>query len=339
MKALISILSLILVMMVSGMTFASTSLTGEVETQQGFVKISKERELYVDYVAPKKGQPTLIILNGLTYSTIDWDDFVRPLQKHGVGILRYDMWGMGKTLLKYAPSVAPAKYEEQIEDLKKLLTVMKLKGPFNLVGLSYGGGIGLGFAGQYPKDVKNLILIAPYTEPLAGQYNWIMAQIWATRQMFPFNHSTDDELYDYFLHQIVYATYPQSEPVVLRNPFILESVYNMVRGIRKYRPIDDLDKLKVPTHLMVARKDQYIPADVLERFWANVPATAKRSRLFVNKSEHKIPEAVPNFAASWVYQIAIGNELLQNGTDFEGFPFDGIARSEKDVIRLNAGKE
>ncbi|RYZ83574.1 MAG: hypothetical protein EOP04_19720 [Proteobacteria bacterium] len=181
--------------------------------------------------------------------------------------------------------------------------------------------------------------MAPYTEPLAGQYRWIMAQIWATRQMFPFNKASDDELYDYFLRQIVYATYPQSEPVVLRNPFILESVYNMVRGIRKYRPIDELDNLKVPTHMMVARKDQYIPADVLESFWDKVPAKSKRSRIFINNSEHKIPEAVPNFAASWVYQIATGNPLLQEGTDFEGYPFEGEARAGKKVIRLTSGKE
>ncbi|RYZ85068.1 MAG: alpha/beta hydrolase [Proteobacteria bacterium] len=183
-------------MMISGMTFAATSSSEEAGTQQGFVKITKERELFVDYVAPKEGENTLIVLNGLTYATIDWDVFVKPLLKRGVGVLRYDMWGQGKTLVKYAPSIAPANYEDQVEDLKKLLTVMNLKGPFNLVGLSYGGGIGLGFAAAYPKDVKNLILMAPYTEPLAGQYNWIMAQIWATRQMFPFNKASDDELYD-----------------------------------------------------------------------------------------------------------------------------------------------
>lgn len=333
MKALLSILSIIIVLMVSGFAFAAP------ETYKGFVKVSKDRELFVDYVAPEADQPTLIILNGLTYSTIDWDNFIRPLQKRGVGLLRYDMFGMGETLLKYAPMKESISYEDQIRDLKKLLEVMKFKGPFNFVGLSYGGGIGIGFALQYPKEVKNLILIAPYTEPLAGQNNWIMAQIWATRQIFPFNKMSDDDLYDYYLRQIVYATYPQAEPVVLRNPFILESVFRMVQGIRKFRPTDFVDSLKVPTHIMVAPQDQYIPASVLSDFWEKVSPQVKRSRLFVNNSEHKIPEAVPNFAASWVYQIAIGNELLTQSRDFQGYPYKGEARSGSDTIRLTGGKE
>jgi pimeloyl-ACP methyl ester carboxylesterase len=332
MKALISILSLLTVMMVSG--FANAT-----ETQKGFVKISKDRELFVDYVAPKAGQPTLIILNGLTYSTIQWDAFIEPLQKRGIGLLRYDMYGMGETLLKYAPMSEAIAYKKQITDLKQLLTVLNLKGPFNIVGLSYGGGIGIGYALEYPNDVKNLILIAPYTEPLAGQYNWIMAQIWATRQIFPFNKMSDDDLYDFYLHQIVYATYPQAEPVVLKNPFILESVFHMVQGIRKYRPVDFADKLAVPTHMMVATQDQYIPAGVLADFWDKVPANIRQSRLFVNNSEHKIPEAVPHFAASWIYQIVTGNKLLTKGADFQGYPYKGEARSGKDTIQLTGGKE
>jgi pimeloyl-ACP methyl ester carboxylesterase len=334
MKALISILSIIFVMMVSGFAFADT------QTQKGFVKISKDRELFVDYVAPKAGQPTLIILNGLTYSTTDWDAFIAPLQKRGVGLLRYDMFGMGQTLLKYAPTMATISFDSQVQDLKKLLTVMDIKGPYNLVGLSYGGGIGLGFAKFFPEDVKNLIMMAPFTEQLAGMDTWIKSQIWATRQMYPMNPSSDDQLYDYFLHQIVYATYPQAEPSVLNNPYILESVFRMVQGIRKVRPVDFVGKITVPMHLMVAEKDQYIPGTVLQTFWDKVPAKDKMSRIFVKDSEHKICEAVPNFAASWVYQITTGNELLFKGDDFQGFPLKGEATSAAgSTIRLTGGKE
>ncbi len=40
---------------------------------------------------------------------------------------------------------------------------------------------------------------------------------------------SDDDLYDLFLHQIVYATYPQAEPIVLENPFKLEATYRLVQ--------------------------------------------------------------------------------------------------------------
>lgn len=308
MKVVVGVFSFLLVLMISGFAFGATTSTENFkgETFKGFIKIREGRELFVNYVKPKAGQPTLIILNGLTYSTLQWDRFAAELEKRGTGLLRFDMYGMGQTLLKYAPATEVISYQDQAEDVKKLLTVMNLKAPYNFVGLSYGGGIGLAYSFAYPQDIKNLILMAPYTEPLEGQYKWIMSQIWATRQVFPYNPSSDDELYDYFLHQIVYATYPQAEPVVLQNPFILEGVYRMVQGIRKFRPVDLTQQIPATTHLMIAEYDQYIPRQVLNSFWDKVPAVAKGTCVIVKNSEHKIPEAVPGFAAKWVYEILQG---------------------------------
>lgn len=184
------------------------------ESYDGFVTLREGHELFVRYVKPKEKMPTVILLNGLTYTTAEWDDFVAPLVAKGVGIVRYDMFAMGQSLLKYAPITATVPVEDQIKDLNTLLGVLKIKGPYNIAGLSYGGGVAAGFAAAYPSKVKNLIMMAPYTRPLEGQDTWIKAQIWATRQMFPFNKASDDELYQYFLRQIVYSTYPQAEPVV-----------------------------------------------------------------------------------------------------------------------------
>jgi len=306
MKALVTVFSCLLVLMISGFAFATSAKSFNGESYKGFIQIREGRELFVNYVKPQAGQPTLIILNGLTYNTTQWDRFAASLEKRGVGLLRYDMVGMGQTLLKYAPATAVISYQDQAEDLKKLLTVMNLQGPYNFVGLSYGGGIGLAFSFTYPQDIKNLILMAPYTEALEGQYNWIMSQIWATRQVFPFNPASDEELYDYFLHQIIYATYPQSEPVVLANPFILESVFRMVQGIQKFRPVDLVAQTPTHTHLMIAEYDQYIPRKVLNTFWDKVPAASKGGCVIIKNSEHKIPEAQPAVAAKWVYEVLQG---------------------------------
>src|SRR5690606_13405895 len=125
----------------------------------------------------------------------------------------------------------------------------------------------------------NLILLAPYTEPLEGQDKWIRAQIWATRNIFPYNKATDDELYDFFLRQIIWATFPQAEPIVLENPWKLDAIYNLVRGIRKFYAIDYADQLPPgKVHLMVAGMDQYIPREVMDNFWDQVNPKAKMSR-------------------------------------------------------------
>lgn len=331
MKALILIYSILILLAIRNFAFAA-------EPQKLWVEVRAQKELFVEYYAPKAGQPTLVVLNGLTYSTRQWDRYVNALVQTGVGVVAYDMEGQGRTLLRYAPALAPFPVKTQVQDLKVLLAKLKIAAPYNLVGLSYGGGVGLGFALENPRLVKNLILMAPYTRPLEKLDNWIKSQIWATRATFPLNPASDDELYDFFYRQIVYATYPQAEPVVLENPFKLEAVFRMGQGIRKFVPEEFAKRLQVPTHMMVARKDQYIPASVLETFWAEIPSQTRMSRLFIADSEHKIPEAFPSFSAAWTYHILKGNKALFQGKDFEGQPSEGTAQSKDETIRLTRGK-
>ncbi len=317
------------------LTLVCLSVIASAEVLKGFVEIRKDRELYVEYSPPKEGMPTVVLINGLTYTLRQWDSFASPLVAKGVGVLRYDPYGMGQTLLKYAPIVSVILYQEQVMDLKILLQKLEIPAPYNFAGLSYGGGLAAAYTASYPDDIENLILMAPFTRPLEDTDKWIQSQIWATRKMFPMNPYSDDDLYDYFLRQIVYSTYPQAEPIVLENPFKLEAVYRLVQGIRKARPLDLTEK--IPTralHLMIARQDQYIKPAVLDEYWDAVPLRARASRLYINDSEHKMVEDVPNFTASWVYEILTGNPTLFRGLDFEGYPYEGKARSEEGTIHV-----
>lgn len=304
------------------------------QLQKIWVPITDDRELYVEYYAPREGEPTVVLLNGLTYSTKQWSNFIEPLVQRGVGVVSFDFEGQGRVLLRYAPVVDVIPYTTQVEHLNLLLNNMKIKKPYNLLGLSYGAGIAVAYAMQYPSSVNQLILMAPYTKPLANLDNWIRSQIWATRTIFPFINWTEDEMYDYYYKQIVYATYPQYEPVVLENPFKLEATFRLAQGIRKFVPENLTDSLKVPIHLVVARNDQYIPQSDLDRYWDLLPGKLKMSRLFVNNSEHKIPEAFPNFSSAWTYQILKGNSLLFKSMDFEGYPFQGVAKSADGSVVL-----
>lgn len=270
---------------------------------KGFVSIGS-KELYVDYLAPKIGRPTIVILNGLTYSTLQWEVMTFFLKDKGLGVVRYDMDGQGQTLLKYGFKSEPYAYTDQILDLDKLLSVMSIQAPYNLAGLSYGGGIAAAYGFKYPEKVKNLILMAPYTQPLQQQDQWIKSQIWSTRIQFPYNPYSDEQLYDYFLRQICYTTYPSVEPIVLENPYKLEGVFRMTQGIRKFNVIEEVNKFpKKSVYLVIAKNDQYIPAEVLENFWNAIPDSAKVEKIYVENSEHKIPEAKPKIAAEIVDRI------------------------------------
>lgn len=320
----------VLVLVVAAVSNAATS-----SHFKGFVKISSGNELFVDWNQAKEGQPTVILINGLTYSTRQWDDFTAALVKQGVGVFRYDPIAMGQTLLKYAPITEVVDYKKQVDDLKSLLTNMKVEKPYNLLGLSYGGGIALAYAGKYPTEVKKIIAMAPFTEPLQSQDQWIKMQVASARAMQPWNPYSDDELYDYFLKQIIYSSYPSAEPIVLENPYKLEATFRMVQGIRHFRAERILKLLpKHSVHLIIAGKDQYIPRDVLETFWDKIPQDVRVSKTIVDNSEHKIPEAVPKFSAAFVGEILRNNRAISGGREFEADPHTGLVDYDGGQMKL-----
>lgn len=303
-----------------------------------FVSLPNGRSLFVRWSPPQNGRESIVLVNGLTYSTSQWYRMADALIRKGYGVLRYDMQGMGETLRKAGMPTDKISYRDQVEDLNQLTQQLGLPQKLNLVGLSYGGGISLAFAGIYPERVSHLFAMAPYTEALKSQDQWIRSQVALNRWQFPLNPATDDELYDYFLRQIVYLTYPSSEPVVLEQPFKLEATFRMVQGIRQWRA-DSISQQLPPrsVHFMIAGNDQYIPRSVLEDFWATVPTSSKASKIVISQSEHKIPEAVPQFAANWISYVLSKGSQLNSELEYLGVPVTGavISGSEK----FNIGSE
>ncbi len=270
---------------------------------KGFINI-ESKELYVEYWAPKNQMPTVVLLNGLTYSTKQWHQMVLEFSKWGFGILTYDMNGMGNTLLKYGIRLQPYPYLDQVHDLNQLLMQLGLPSKINIVGLSYGGGIASAFANRFPNKINKLILMAPYTEPLATQDQFIRKQIDQYRKLNPLAPFTEDDLYDYYLKIICYSTYPSAEPSVLENPIKLEAVFRMTQGIRKFNAsLLTYNFPKNSIYLLIAEKDQYIPAEVLEKFWISIPNSAKGEKIYIKDSEHKIPESKPIEAVKIISDI------------------------------------
>jgi pimeloyl-ACP methyl ester carboxylesterase len=303
-----------------GLAVLLFSLTAHAKSEREFFLTIDEEKIFVRHKPAAEGQPTLVLLNGLTYSTRDWNSFASALQSANskVGILRFDFYAMGKTLLEgKLPVFATVPYQKQVSLLAKILRELEIDRP-HLVGLSYGGGIAIAYAAEYPSKVGQIFLMAPFTEPLESQDRWIRTQIHLNRIAFPYNPASDDELYDYFLRQIVFSTYPSAEPSVLENPYKLEAVFRMVQGIRKFQAktfVKDLPENSI--HLLVANQDQYIPQEVMDRFWKSLPKGKRASRINISYSEHKIPEAIPAFTAAWILE-ALTNPLLQEGKVFEG---------------------
>jgi len=297
-----------------------------------FLSIHGE-QVFVRHKEAQPGAPTLVLLNGLTYSTQQWASFAAAIERlePSFGIVLYDMRGMGKTLLQgNLPVNYSISLESQVAQLKEVMTALKLK-KAQFVGLSYGGGVAIAFAKAHPKLVGRLFLMAPFTEALENQDRLIRAQVSGNRLTFPFNPATDEELYDYFLRQFIYTTYPSSEPIVLENPFKLEAIFRMVQGIRLFKAAQIAKDMPAESvHLMVANQDQYISKAVMDRFWQAVPMRARGSRIDISFTEHKIPEAIPNFAAAWITTVM--KEDLRG--EFQGTSWAFRAQSGSKVVDL-----
>lgn len=302
----------------------------QVAVDQGdqFVNLKNGHKLFVDYThAQKKGMPTFVFVNGLTYSTKDYASVAEYLKRAGYGVLLYDAFGMGKTLLENPLPTAPIDYVDQINELDELLVKMNVPQPYNLVGLSYGGGILIGYSTRYPKKVHKLFVMSPYTEVIENSKNIILKQIEWTKIFFPFNTATDEELAEFYTRLFAYQNYPIAEPTVLENPYKIEGVIRMTQGIMKYRPVDEAKNIPQNTlYLMIGALDQYVTKDVYDNFWK--AATNKPcSYLDVALTEHKLSQATPYFVAKWLV-LNVDSTQYCNGQSYIVNPFVGYMLPE-----------
>jgi pimeloyl-ACP methyl ester carboxylesterase len=302
---------------------------------KGFIAIGGGKELYVDYTPPKPGKPTLVVLNGLTYDVDSWQQMMPELQRPGNGLLRLDPMGQGRTLAHHGPADRPIEIEDQAHDLATLLDRMNIRERVQVLGLSYGGGWAMAFAAAHPEKVDHVILMAPFIAPLPDQDGMLKIAVSLTRLMFPFNPASDEEIYEYFLKNIVYMTYPLAEPVILKHPYRLEAVFRLVQHLRTMdvsKLVDRLTDQKI--HLIVADGDKVVPRSILDGFWDGLARRFKGSRLNIDRAEHKIPETTPNFAAGWINQILEGRAELEQGRTFEGAARQGRAVATDATVLL-----
>ena len=103
-----------------------------------------------------KGAPTVVIDAGIT----DHLDKLRPLQERVARVTRvitYNRAGYGQS----EPGPLPRHSGREAEELKTLLEVASVPGPYVLVGHSLGALNMQVFAAKYPDDVAGMVLLDP----------------------------------------------------------------------------------------------------------------------------------------------------------------------------------
>jgi pimeloyl-ACP methyl ester carboxylesterase len=101
-----------------------------------------------------RGRPTVVIETGLGDFSFDWILVQRRL-KRDIRVCTYDRAGYAWS----DPGPEPRTFDQLNLELHDALTRANERGPFVLVGHSFGGGPVRSFALRYPTDVAGLVLV------------------------------------------------------------------------------------------------------------------------------------------------------------------------------------
>lgn len=101
-----------------------------------------------------KGGPTVVVENGLGDFSFDWI-LVQSRVSRFSRICTYDRAGYAWS----DPGPKPRTFAQLNLELRDALTKLDERGPYVLVGHSYGGAVVRNFAVTYPRDVAGMVLV------------------------------------------------------------------------------------------------------------------------------------------------------------------------------------
>ncbi|MDA1188386.1 MAG: alpha/beta fold hydrolase [Chloroflexi bacterium] len=225
------------------------------------------------YTALGKGRPAIFLHGGLGFDHNYFRPWTDPLSKN-FRIVYYDHRGNGRS--DGRESLANVTHDTWIEDLEALRKHLGFK-KFTLVGHSYGGALGMGYALKYPKNLDGLAIITSY----AGWDFWHEAignakklgtpeQVAALKRM-EHTHFTNDEDFGQTVGTVTPLYFERVEEKVLERigatTKISYQAFN--RGFidchKNYNLVPRLGEIKVPTLVMASPKDKIIPVFQSER--------------------------------------------------------------------------
>lgn len=100
---------------------------------------------------------TVVLIHGGTIPMWCWDSQAAELSRAGYRVLTYDKFGRGYS------DRPRARYDQDFyrKQLIELTDSLGLTEPYDIVGLSVGGGTAVNFTAHHPSRVGKLVLIAP----------------------------------------------------------------------------------------------------------------------------------------------------------------------------------
>jgi non-heme chloroperoxidase len=271
-----------------------------------YIDVGKENStsIHLYYEDHGSGHP-VILIHGYPLSSASWEKQVPALLAAGYRVISYDRRGFGKS----SQPTTGYNYDTFAEDLRKLVTHLKLKG-FTLVGFSMGGGEVARYVGRYgSKDVSKTVIIGgvpPYLLKTADNPEGVDASVFegiekavaADRYAFFSGffkdfYNTDVHLGKRVSEQAIQASW--NTAAIASATASLACVPTWHEDFRK-----DVAKIDVPTLVIHGDSDRIVPFS----------AAGSRTAKLVNGAELVVIKDGPHNIA-WTHAEELNEALLK----------------------------
>lgn len=205
-----------------------------------------------------KNAPVVVLIHGVSGPSTVWDETAPALVEAGFRVIRYDLYGRGRSDRRVGARHDLDLYVAQLEDL---LAQRGIDRPVALTGSSFGAIIAAEFALRRPGRVKSLLLIGPAGFPIEAPFlarlsdvpllGDILFALFAERTILEQNRK-------YFVGEP-----PQPFWSDFRRQLEIPGTKEAMRDTMRYCPVQDyLDsyrRLRLPVRVIWGAKDATFP--------------------------------------------------------------------------------
>jgi pimeloyl-ACP methyl ester carboxylesterase len=256
----------------------------------------------------KDASATWVLLNGLGDDFTVWNPILADLGP--VNTLQVDLRGQGKSLIGKLASDPDTDFritmQEQATDLEALIRHLGLPLPLNVVGCSYGGGVALQFASQWPGWVSRLGLIVPFVIRLdkAFPLQRLWSFQWRTAKSFGlvpgFMAESVERHYENFLSHYMNHRYEKR----LSEPELRRAAIELSHGIMQFDAFQIVERLPDESvFLLTSDLDTLVPRSLYREFWNRVPERKRGHWIQVPDGGHLLLEERPELVCDWLKRL------------------------------------
>lgn len=257
---------------------------------------------------------TIVILPGLDDSVFHYETAFNYFRTYNPewGILGIDLRGQGKTRDDegniYSSKIT---LEEQTEILDQILEKNKIDSAF-IVGLSYGGGVALQYAKDYPARVLGLGLIAPYVTNFKAYKAGLTGIYYGLSFYNPFYKMLSKySLPPYFMSaKIKGRLNPQTNWTSQR----MKALSKLTMGILDLntdKVLDEMTYLPIGIHLLTACQDTVVPIAAHRHFYNRIPKNILKSFSLEDGIGHRVLQQHPKQASMWIHRLLLEYSELE----------------------------